>query len=190
MNAFEVALKKLKESSPGQIAINIGGTWDKVKNILTVFYLDTFYSIQYPEIKFLDETLKNREKILILHYLIGAKKYIKENGFIGFKDIPSGEMYYPALHSRIYKPLIKKFGDHPLNFMEKAKKLNGKPFDISEFSVRFSVFPKIHLIFILYPADEEFSADAKVLFDASISEIFDIENIVVMCEEIVIKLCS
>lgn len=190
ISALQIAIDELKKISPLQTAINSEGTWNEEKNVLTISYLGKSYSIQYPEIKFLDDQLREREKTLILHYLLRAKKDIKEKEFAGFKDIPSGEMYYSAIHSRIYKPLIKKFGNQPLVFIEKAKQLNGRLFDISEFSVRIQVFPKIYVVFILYPADEEFPADVKVLFDMSISEIFDIENIIVICEEIVFKTIS
>ncbi len=187
---FQLAVDECKKIPPQEAAVNSGGFLDKEKNVLTISYLGIPYHIQYPEINFLDaQLLKEREKILILHYLAQSGKHVKEKGFIGFTDIPSGKMYYSHITLRLYKPLIIKFGNSPEEFIQKSKQFNGHISDVSEFSIKFSVFPKISVVFIIYPEDEEFPADAKIIFNSE-AEIFDIENIVAMCAELVIKLCS
>jgi hypothetical protein len=189
--ALELGIENLKQFPPEQIALNPGVKWDKINNILEVEYFGKACSIQYPDIKFLDEKLTNREKILILHYLSKVKPDIKENDIseaIGFKDNISGQLYSPHIYLRIYKPLIEKFGKTPQEIFNKSKDLNGQPINISDFSVKFIVLPKIYVIFIIYPASEEFPPDVKVVFTPNIYSVFEFEDIIVMCEEIIRKL--
>jgi len=59
---------------------------------------------------------------------------------------------------------------------------------IKNTSIKFNVFPEVFYIFELVPEDEEFSAEVKVLFNKTTVNIFPIEDIVVISEEITSKL--
>jgi hypothetical protein len=126
-----------------------------------------------------------REKIIILHYLCKFKEG-KNDELITYKNLPDGNFYFPSIYSRVYLPLIEKYKNEPLKFIEKGLEIGGEK--ISEFSIKFPVFSDIFFIFELIPENEEFPADLKILFNRKGSEIFEIEDLAVIGEIIVSKM--
>ena len=126
-----------------------------------------------------------KEKIIILHYLCKFKDG-KNDELITYKNLPDGNFYFPSIYSRVYLPVIEKYKNAPLKFMEKCLEIGGEK--ISNFLIKFPIFPDIFFIFELIPEDEEFPADLKILFNRKGSEIFEIEDLAVIGEIIVSKI--
>lgn len=176
IKAFEIAREKIKSLYANQ-------------EVLKVSYLGKNYIIKLPEVEFINgEELNDREKILILHYLSSIPDRNYDSEFISFKEIKTGNIYYPSIFSRVHNPLIQKFSNSPEKFMEKAISLQAIPISTEKYSVKFHVFPEIHVIITFYPEDEEFPPDVNFLFNSITEKFFNIEDIVIMCEEIVEKL--
>lgn len=189
--AYRRSREKLQALPPQQVAERTGGCWDEKEKILVVSYLKRPCLIQYPEISFRNgESLTVKEKILILHYLVNSREIPEAGTLIGPKEIETGSIYYPSVISRVYRPTVEKFGKTPNEFLKKALELNAEKSDFSEYAVKFTVFPKVKLLFVLHPEDAEFPADCQVLFDANINQLLETEDIVVMCEEITERLIA
>lgn len=133
--------------------------------------------------KFLPD-LKNVEKILILHYITGKSDQTSEE-MITFKELPEGSFYFPSIYSRIYLPIIEKYGENVKGFLEKGVEKGGER--VSEFSIKFKIFPEVFYIFEIIPPDDEFPADLKVFFNKTASKIFPIEDLVIIGEIIISK---
>jgi hypothetical protein len=176
--AYQRGREKLQELSPQQVAERGGGQWDEREKILIVFYLKEPCLIQYPEISFRNgESLTVKEKILIMHYLLNSREIPETGTLIGPKEIETGSIYYPSVVARVYRPLVEKFGRAPDEFLKKSLELNAWKSNFSEYAVKFTVFPRVKLLFVLRPEDAEFPADCQVLFDANISQLLDTEDI-------------
>lgn len=126
-----------------------------------------------------------KEQIIIIHYLCNFSDK-KNEELITFKNLPEGSFYFPSIYSRIYLPIIEKYGSIPSKFLEKSIKASAEK--ISDFSVKFNVFSNVFYIFELIPEDEEFPADLKILFNKTASEIFEIEDLAIIGEIIVSKI--
>ncbi|MCM8789269.1 MAG: DUF3786 domain-containing protein [Candidatus Omnitrophica bacterium] len=191
MDALNFALEKLKAIPPDEIEKNSGCGWNKQQRIMIVPYLNIQCSISIPDFSFQKPAINTNEKILILHYLIKSKNNISETGsLISFSELEAGNIYKPSIESRIYKPLINNFGSSGEEFLKKAFSLGAQQIELSEFSVKLKVFPKVCIYIILYPADEEFPPSCQILFDSSIKGLMEIEDVVIMCEEITEKLIA
>jgi hypothetical protein len=127
----------------------------------------------------------DKEKIIILHYLCKFKDG-KNDELITYKNLPDGNFYFPSIYSRVYFPVIEKYKKNPSKFIEKCIEIGGEK--ISDFSIKFTIFPDIFFIFELIPEDEEFPADLKILFNRKGSEIFEIEDLAVIGEIIESKI--
>ncbi len=116
--------------------------------------------------------VKEYTSIIILHYLaktLGPDKLAAPTGeWIDFSQLKGAESYYPTYRKRTIDRLIKKYGSGT----EDIKKIV-KIFDGVEFMIKVS------------RADEEFGADAAILYDRSIESIFCVEDIVVLTEIVV-----
>ncbi|MCM8821925.1 MAG: DUF3786 domain-containing protein [Candidatus Omnitrophica bacterium] len=191
MDAIELAIQKLKSIAPEEIERNSGCEWNQRQKIITVPFLNMQCNISISNFSFLESFINTKEKILIFHYLVRSKDSIAETGsLISFSELEAGNIYRPSIESRVYKPLLDKFGSSGEEFLKKAFFLGAQKTEMSEFSVKIKVFPKVCIYIVLYPADEEFPASCQILFDSSISQIFETEDIVVMCEEIAERLIS
>lgn len=186
-DALKKSAEKLRRIPPEQTAENCGAEWLQEEGILKINYLDETCSIKYPEIEFLDgQSLTDKEKVLILHYLSSSPAAVRSTGetYIGFREIKTGNIYFPSFEDRVIKPLVSEYGKTPESFVQKALAAGGQKSVFSVYSVIFRLFPMISVVFVLYPADEELPAGAAVLFHPSITGFLDIEDIAIACEEI------
>lgn len=145
-------------------------------------YLTRDYIFDVKKEKFIPDDLSDKEKILALHYLISSNNFKINNELITFKELPTGNIYFPSIRARVHQPLIEKFGKVPQEFIKKAVSINGEI--IGETSIKFNVFPEVFYIFELIPEDEEFPAEVKIFFNKTTVNIFQIEDIVIISEEI------
>jgi len=190
MNALDFATEKLKTIPPFEIAKNSGCQWNKQEETLVVPYLGRQYHIKASDFSFKEADINTREKILIFHYLARSKNISETENLISFSELEAGNIYKPSIEARVYRVLTDKFGSHVEDFLRKARLLGGQETHLGKFSVKIQVFPKICVYFIFYPADDEFPASCQILFDSSIKQLLETEDVVVMCEEITERLVS
>ncbi len=181
MDALDFAIEKLKTIPPCELAMNSGCQWNEKEQILILTYLGRKYSIKIPDFYFLDDAdINTKEKILIFHYLARSKNISETGNLISFSELDAGNIYKPSIEARTYKPLTDRFGSQPEELMKRASSLGGQKTDLTEFSLRIQVFPRVCIYIILYPADEEFAATCQILFDSSIKQLMETEDVFVM----------
>jgi hypothetical protein len=106
---------------------------------------------------------KDFVSILLLHYLEKKLSGLPPltGRWISFKELEAGEQYYPAFRKRSIDLLLKKHGQ-------------------SDARVDMEAFEGVPLQVIIWKGDEEFPADATILFDGNIGGIFCTEDIAVL----------
>jgi len=120
------------------------------------------------------------ERILILHYLGGDAVAPAHTDWIGFSQVPSGGFYFDAFKRRAHDPLAKVFGREPEKLIEAGAAIGAEKAGFGDAAVRLQVFPKVPVIAVVHAADDEFPADAKVLFESSIDSYFCTEDVAVV----------
>lgn len=120
--------------------------------------------------------------ILVLHYL---KKRLQglprlTGKWISFKELPGGEIYYPAFRKRAIEPVLKRYALQPEILREDAAVLSGRTVSHGDVGVVIDALEGVPILVVLWTADEEFSAEANILFDRSIAEIFSTEDVAVL----------
>ena len=191
--AYKEAVTELRNKDLNDVCIKSGAAIDGAasKNILLPF-LNNIIDISYPGFEF---KYKNKDdkidlwlQILILHYLNNAKG----TGFTGkeitYKEISGGMAYYTAFKRRALDPIFKKFGSDLNRFILSAEKVGGVRTDTGDYSVNFHVLPMIKISYNIWAADEDFPAEANILFDSSITDYFTSEDITVLCNIITIMI--
>lgn len=124
---------------------------------------------------------KDHLTIILLHYLIGSLKnrYTPSGEWVSFKDIASGEIYYPAYRESVIKPLLRKYGDKPETLVDILKRFKGERITEGDVGVKIETFDGLFIKIILWKADDEFGPEATILYDRSITDIFTMEDVVV-----------
>jgi len=120
-------------------------------------------------------------QIILLHYLAQATPAAPEGRLISFKELPGGNIYVGPFANRAIRPLLKYFGAAPEKLLAAGARFGVKPAGIGEFSVTVPALPKIPVIFVLWPGDEEFPPSGNILFDSSAPKHLPAEDYVVLC---------
>lgn len=128
------------------------------------------------------------EKIVILHYLNGDADSPPAGELIGFEGIPDGRQYLANFRGRTYVPLLKKFGSDPEKIIKAAAQLGGEKAEFGDFSMAIPALPRVRIVVILWRGDEELGPEAKIVFDRNIVNQLPVEDIIVLCNLIVIRL--
>lgn len=120
--------------------------------------------------------------VLILHYLLSDLKGIPplKREWVSFKDVPEGAFYYSAYRKRAIEPIIRKYGESPEAILTAMDKFNARRVQLGDIGIEFNVFEKVPVAISIWRKDEEFDANANILFDANIAEIFPTEDIAVL----------
>jgi hypothetical protein len=146
-------------------------------NALRAPFLNRAYRIAYPEFTFADEAdpaaeVPLQEQVLILHYLKGCRPILK-NQWVAYREIPGAGFYYGAFVKRALEPLKKVFGQNLPAFKKAGERLGGIPADNG---LHFVPLPYAPVQIIVWEGDEEFPAEANVLFDASAGDYLSPED--------------
>jgi hypothetical protein len=147
---------------------------------LKVSFLNRIYRVSYPEFIFTDEVdpraeIPLQEQVLILHYLEKCKP--KLNGkWIAYREIPGAGFYFGAFFKRAVEPLKNVFGNNAKAFRHAAGKLNAVSIQTGSHGFEFRVMPFAPVQLILWEGDDEFPAEANILFDDSVGSYLSPED--------------
>jgi len=193
--SFDLAALELAKRNPIEIAKLSGIETFKNKTSITITYYSRPIQINWTPITFhtLDKlpTLPLAEQALILHYLKNADGTPSTGEWITFREIKSGEFYWPAFVKRVKNPLISFFGNKPKILLNLVSKIGGKIENkIGDTSIVIQAFPQIKFLITLWDGDEDFPPDGNVLMDKNISHYFSTEDVAFAAGLLVYKMIA
>lgn len=117
---------------------------------------------------------------LVLDYLVrmtGSDARDQEPGhWLGFQELPGGAFYAQAFRSYSSDVLVRELNGEAEAFREAANRLGGTFLEFGDVSASFRAFPRVRLAVVWWEGDEEFPANASVLFDSSGSHALPIDG--------------
>jgi hypothetical protein len=128
------------------------------------------------------------EKILVLHYLLGREGSPTRGSMIAFKNLPGASFYDPTYQKRGPKRIARRFGENLEEFRKAGRKLNWRAADLGDASFQFDILPKIKGLVVLHTGDEEFAAEANILFSDEIVNFLPLEDVAVLAGLIATRL--
>lgn len=174
-------------------AVALKKSWDDLANQkgpknLSVKFLADEYSVDTAAEKILslscNAPAKDFVSILILHYLARKLKGLPElsSQWLTFRELSGVEGYYDAYHKRSIEPIVRKYGKSPDAIEDVLSRLPGRLGQGGDISIIIEAFTNVPVMIKLWKQDAEFGPDANMYFDASIKNIFCIEDIVVLAQ--------
>jgi hypothetical protein len=127
------------------------------------------------------------EQILVLHYLLGAADGLAElaGDWVAFRELPEAAFYDTAFRQQVAEPLARRFGSGP-NALQALKALQGRwgttAGEQGDASLVFPAFPHVRICFQIWAADEDFPAEANVLFSRSAAACLTAEDAAVLAD--------
>jgi hypothetical protein len=192
--ARRLALEKLA-SEPCERLLERSGFLPADADSLHIPFLNRVYRVSCPGYEFRDLAAAERdvplqEQILILHYLLADAPGMPAGDWVAYREIPGAAFYFAAFIKRAVDPLKKVFGRNIAGFKAAAARLNGLAVDFGDAGFEFQVFPKVPVRLILHAGDEEFPAEATILFGRSIAHQLSPEDVAWMAGMLVYRLIA
>ncbi len=119
-------------------------------------------------------------RLLLVHYLLTADGTPMASRWISFREVPGGLGYWSAFQSRSALRLARRFGTDPESFVRAAGAFAGERLAFGDAAFLFRALPRLWMAVVLHVADEEFGANANVLFDASATHYLPTEDLAVL----------
>ena len=172
-----------------------GATWDADRGVVRLDFLNRCYEIQPPDLAVTEvgtgeaDEVAIVERILLLHYLNCADGTPPAGDWIAFAQLPGGDLYLPNFRARSADRVGRAFGETPAALFEAAAPLGGEAADFGDAAVIIQALPRVRLLVIVHGGDDEFPASADVLFDVSAPHYLSREDMIVLADKTVTRLC-
>jgi len=191
-SSYTVSRDLLKNYEPQEMSRKSHCSYDSKNNTFNVTVLGESYQVNYPsgDVKNCQgEDFDNYSaKIIILRYLMNAKGKSDSEEMISFKEFPDGPLYY----SNFYKRCLQVFANIGNEMPEALKKymasINAIPWGKGDHSWQFTFMPGVRIACILWLSDDEFDAEAQILFDKSLTKVFNIKDLAILGDVFMISL--
>lgn len=162
---------------------------------LAVPFLTRRYRLDYPSLHFSDAAqaaaeVPLQEQVLILHYLLGVEAGLPSQDWVAYREIPGASFYFSAFVKRAIEPLKKVFGGNAAAFRKAAAALGGQTIAAGDAGFELRAFPRVAVQFILWEADEEFGAEANILFNPGIEGRLSPEDIAWLAGMVVYRMMA
>lgn len=108
--------------------------------------------------------------LFIIYYILRLKDINISKEWISEKDIPGGTTFFRGPHKIPTHIIEKRYENNIKEFKEICERFNGIPLDMADAAYAFEITPRIPVAVQFWDRDEEFPAEAKILFDKTISE--------------------
>lgn len=177
--ARDLAAKALAAEHIDHIAGRSGFKTESA-TLIVVPFLDRTYGLTFPRFEFEDRDnpgaqVPLQEQVLILHYLQGCRPRL-DGRWVAYREIPGAGFYFGAFVKRAIDPLKKVFGQNVEALRQAAAKLDAVPMSTGSAGFRLDVLPYAPLQMIVWEGDDEFPAEANILFDASVGDYLSPED--------------
>lgn len=129
-------------------------------------------------------------RILVLHYLAIRDRPEPRMPEVTFADLPTARSYNEVYRGRTIGRLCATVGRDESTLRAAGQTLGGHAVEAGDVAFDFDLFPRLAMRVVWYAADDEFPASATILLPGNIESLFCPEDIVVLSERLVSRLCG
>lgn len=194
-NAFQQVVENFASQDPLLMAERSGARYEGEDFFLK--YCGLPLKVTYPggAVKILrgeeeqdEPEITHEEKIVTLQYLTHASGLPLRGDQLSFLELRGGQLHWHPFQNEALKPLAKKYGSHPEEFLSRGKKYGGEPVDQGDAGITIPVFPRLPLTYIIWEGEEEFEPRSVILFDAVSETYLSTATLYVMAIEALVRI--
>lgn len=108
--------------------------------------------------------------LFIIYYLLQVKDVPLCEEWISEKDLPGGPTFFRGPHLVPTDLISQKFGNDIQEFSRCCEGLGGTQIEMADAAFRFEITSDIPVAVLYWIGDEDFPAEAKILYDRSVIE--------------------
>jgi hypothetical protein len=156
--------------------------------------LNHFYRIDVTKATMASEAKEQRislrDTIMLLHYFTQAKGTPLSKKQITYRELPGGLVYFPTFQKRTVEPLVEFFGERPPLLFKAGATVGGTNAFMSDASLVIPAFPRVPVTLLIWRGDGELPPGGNLVFDASITDYLESEDVTVICEAMTWRLIN
>jgi len=166
---------ELAEKNPEDVCRLALCDYDPIKKGYRISVWGEDYGI-YPQDSKIMRLQENNQDVghllglFIIYYLLRSKDISISKEWISEKDIPGGPTFFRGPHKIPTQIIEKRYENNVEEFKEVCERLDGIPLDMADAAYAFEITPRIPVAVQFWDMDDEFPAEAKLLFDRTIAE--------------------
>jgi hypothetical protein len=163
---IDAAVEELAKLEPDELARR--GGLEPVGDGLALTLLGKTYTLDWPGLvarKPSGEPCRDDLRVLFLDYLRQGDGSEPTGKWIGYQELPDGAFYRHAFQGYTGDQLVRDLDGDIDALRNAAAAIGGEPLEMGDAGYRFRALPRIPLALVWWAGDEEFPANATVLFD-------------------------
>jgi len=129
-------------------------------------------------------------RVMVLAYLTNAKEVELNRKLVQCYQLRGGDSFFRGAHKLPVQELETRFGGSATAFREACLQLDGKEVPYGDVSVEVKALPRLPLTFVLWVADNEFSARVSVLFDSTADEHLPLDALLATARTVVRRIIT
>jgi hypothetical protein len=196
--AYEIAYRKAAEDLQGRGPEELAALCERSAAVLNgrtirLAFFGSRVELRISEkegVEFTPPDLPLVEKILLLHYLLARENRPVKGQPVAFKNLPGASFYDPTYQKRGPRRISRRFGEDVESFRQACGNLGWTEAELGDASFQFDILPKIRGLVVLHAGDEEFPAEANILFDDAIINFLTLEDVAVLAGLIATRLAK
>jgi len=122
--------------------------------------------------------------LFVIYYLLLPQDIEPRGEWISEKDLPGGTTFFRGPHLLPTSLISERFANDLQGFCQRCKKLGGTPLKLADAAFTFTITRDIPIAVLYWAGDEEFPAEAKILYDKSISDPLPLDIVFALAFEV------
>lgn len=122
--------------------------------------------------------------LFAIHYLMKGSGIRPSGDWISEKDIMGGAAFFRGPHLIPVQLIVDRFNNDLDAFSATCRALGGKPVDFADAAFAFQITPQIPVAALYWLGDDDFPAEAKLLFDRTIDRHLPLDIVYALAVEI------
>ena len=188
MREFEEATRRAREElarrDPALLAGSAGCAYSYPDRSFTLTCLDREARVSFPggEVTLDGEPARGALPLVVLHYLNGAQGVEPAREWIAYRDLPGARYHEGAFRAEVELPLARALREGAEAVDAWVEEKGFERAGHGGISFIWNALPRVPLLFVLNPEDEEFPAEARVFYDASAPSHLPTEDLEALAE--------
>lgn len=122
--------------------------------------------------------------LFIIYYLLLPKDMTVRGEWISEKDLPGGTTFFRGPHLLPTNLISDRFGNDLAIFSACCRALGGTPLEMADAAFRFQITPDMFVAVLYWAGDEDFPAEAKILYDRGVIEVLPLDIVFALAVEV------
>jgi len=171
---------ELSSRDPDKIATPPFCRYDEIERCYCLTLWQNEYRVYPEQARILPQGKKGEYDffyVFLVNYLLSEKNDTPTGVWISEKDLPGGTTFFRGPHAIPTQTICSAFANDQELLKRKCEDLGGEPLQMGDFAYSFRIIGSVSVALVFWLGDDEFPAEAKLLFDSSIAEIYQLDTV-------------